>query len=60
MKIQNTKEGQKPLSLKIKVMYQHQNGTKVDETKVLNSLPTNYYWGGGENQQSEMEIRAWK
>lgn len=42
MRITNTMEGQKPLSLKIKVNYVTGNGQQVSETKVLNSLPTNY------------------
>jgi hypothetical protein len=34
-------EGQKPLALKIKVQYEIAGQTVV-ETKVINSLPTNY------------------
>jgi AP-1 complex subunit gamma-1 len=41
MTIVNTLEGQKPLALKIRVTYSV-NGQNVDQTKVLNSLPTHY------------------
>ena len=42
MRITNTMEGQKPLSIKIRVLYTLQNGQQVNETKVLNTMPTNY------------------
>jgi len=42
LRITNTMEGQKPLSLKVRMMYQSQNGQKVDQTKILSDLPTNY------------------
>ena len=42
MKITNTLEGSKPMALKIKVSYTLQNGTRVEEQKLLNDLPTNY------------------
>lgn len=42
MKITNTMEGEKPLSIKIKIIYTTQNGGKVEDTKVLNDMPSNY------------------
>lgn len=42
MKITNSLEGQKPLVLKVKVTYVTQNGQRMEETKVLNDLPSNY------------------
>lgn len=42
MRITNTQEGQKPLALKIRVMYTvSATGQQVNETKVINALPTN-------------------
>lgn len=36
-------EGQKPLALKIKVQYNVEStGQSIVETKVINSLPSNY------------------
>ena len=44
MVIQNTMEGQKPLSLKLKINYVIDNGTGVtiSEIKIINNLPNNY------------------
>ena len=42
MKITNSLEGQKPLALKIRVLYFiPATGQQVNETKVINALPTN-------------------
>ena len=41
MTIVNNMEGQKPLALKIRVTYSA-NGQNIDQTKVLNALPSNY------------------
>ena len=44
MVIQNTMEGQKPLSLKLKINYVIDNGSGVtiSEIKIINNLPNNY------------------
>ncbi len=41
MRIQNTLDGQKPLALKIRVLYTvSHGGQQVAETKTINALPT--------------------
>ena len=42
MNIVNNMEGQKPMSLKLKINYTADGGQAVSQIKVLNNLPSNY------------------
>ena len=42
MVIVNNMEGQKPLSLKLKIMYTPEGASQVDQIKVVGNMPTNY------------------
>lgn len=42
MVIVNTLEGEKPLSLKLKINYTPDGSAAVSQIKVINNMPTNY------------------
>lgn len=42
MVIVNNMEGQKPLSLKLKIMYTPDGSGPIDKIKVVSNMPTNY------------------